>query len=121
MCAHELVFTEGQVLPPAEQFRDGRQHRRRPRRLVAAARERHRRRHLRVVAGQARGERIEPEPAADLAVGDDVDAARFLEFDRLETGAILDVGQPRLGEFAAIEPLERVLQVPGSQQAADDL
>src|SRR5207248_2913107 len=80
-----------------------------------------RRRHGRVVAGQARRERVEPELAAHLAVGDHVDIAFFLQANRLEHGAVLDAAQVLVAELPGVVLLDIFLQVLGPQQAADDL
>ena len=59
--------------------------------------------------------------AAELAVGDDVEAGGLLQRDGLGDRAILDRLELRVGERAGGASLLRVEQVGGPQQAADDV
>ena len=83
--------------------------------------EHHRGRHLGVVAGEARGQRVEPEPAPHLTVGEHLDPGLLLEGDVLLALLLLQLVELVLVDLAALVALHRLLEIVVAKQASDDL
>src|SRR5829696_1030212 len=119
--ADELVFLERQVVADAELLGHRWELGRRALGLIGGAVEHHRRGNLGVVAGEAVGERVEPEAAPDLAVGKHLDPGLLLKLDVVHPLLILEGLELSLVDRALLVPRHRVLELVVAQQASNYL